>query len=89
MVTEINPHASQVLCNMVNSADKDSKPSITEAAMSAVPSLTHAEAEVLTTVLTEMSATVTPEIVQQTVEIIAGAPSGKKADHFFSMELLE
>ena len=38
---EISPHASQVLCNLVNSADKESKSSIAEVAMSAVPSLSH------------------------------------------------
>lgn len=73
---EVSSHASQVLCNLVNSGDKESKPGIVDAAMTAVPSLSHEEAEVLTTVLTEMSVTVTPEIVKETVEIIAGNNAG-------------
>jgi len=80
---EVNSHASQVLCNLVNSADKESKPGIVDAAMSAVPSLSHEEAEVLTTVLTEMSVTVTPEIVKETVEIIAGSNSGTNFETVF------
>jgi hypothetical protein len=67
----VNSEASQVLANIVNTAEKDSKAEIAQVAASAIPDLSPQQAEVLTTLLTEMAPNVTPEMVQESVEIVA------------------
>ena len=85
-VPEVGTHASQIICNMVNALSEESKTTginfdadvkaVVEMAKAAIPELTPLQAEIVTTVLVEIAPNVTPEIVQETVEIAAGASPG-------------
>ena len=73
---------------MVNALSEDSKTSgnvhaVVEMAMAAIPSLSQQQAEIATTILVEISPNVTPDIVQETVEIVANVEPGFKLSLFF------
>ncbi len=80
-VPEVSDHASQILSDMVNAFNEENKSpadvkAVMEMAKAAVPELTPQQAEIVTTVLVEISGIVTPEIVQETVEIAAEVTPG-------------
>ncbi len=80
-VPEVSQHASQILSNMVNALNEENKSpadvkAVMEMAKAAVPELTSQQAEIVTTVLVEISGNVTPDIVQETVEIAAEVTPG-------------
>jgi len=80
-VPEVSDHASQILSDMVNAFNEENKSpadvkAVMEMAKAAVPELTPQQAEIVTAVLVEISGIVTPEIVQETVEIAAEVTPG-------------
>jgi hypothetical protein len=71
---EVSSHASEMLSSMVNSLNPNFKSAsdteaVVEMAMSAIPALSDQQAQVLTTILFELTPNVTPEIVKESVEI--------------------
>ena len=78
---------------MVNALSEDSKTSgnvhaVVEMAMAAIPSLSQQQAEIATTILVEISPNVTPDIVQETVEIVANVEPGFILSLFFILFFL-
>ena len=92
-VPEVSEHASQILANMVNALNEENKSpadvkAVMEMAKAAVPELTSQQAEIVTTVLVEISGNVTPDIVQETVEIAAEVKPGLCVNLIISLSLL-
>ena len=73
---------------MVNSLNPDFKSeadveAVVEMAMSAIPALSEKQAEVLSTILVELTPNVTPDIVKESVEIAAEVSKGNILTSFF------
>jgi hypothetical protein len=78
---EVSSHASEMLSSMVNSLNPNFKSAsdteaVVEMAMSAIPALSDQQAQVLTTILFELTPNVTPEIVKESVEIATEITQG-------------